>query len=123
MTIRDILVHMDSGESCTARLEAAIQIAKDHEAHLTGLYVIPNAYYGSHHTNPEELAASAKGAFEEAAQSAGIDFGWICVDSERSGLDLPNALNLHAHYRDLLIVSQTDYEVTDRTIPHDLPEI
>ena len=40
MGLKDILVHVDSKESCTIRLEAAASLAARHGAHLTGLYVI-----------------------------------------------------------------------------------
>lgn len=122
MNLKDILVHIDSRPTCKSRVQVAIQMAHSQGARLTGIYIIPHPYYGSHHSDPQALAQTARDAFEEAVHNAGIESGWICVNSERTGLDLPNALNLHAHYRDLLVVSQTDYEITDRTIPPDLPE-
>ncbi len=122
MNLKDILIHIDHRPTCTSRLEAAILLARQQQARLTGLYVIPHPYYAPHHRPPQELADEAKARFVQALKPSGLEMGWICVDSLKSGLDLPNALNLHAHYHDLLVVSQTDYEVPDRTIPPSLPE-
>lgn len=122
MNLKDILVHIDNRPTCESRLKVAIRLAQQHESRLTGIYVIPHPYYASHHLDPQEQADKAKRQFEEAVAASGIEPEWICVDSVKSGLDLPQALNLYAHYRDLVVVSQTDYEITDRTIPPDLPE-
>ena len=41
MAIKDLLVHVDDSKACASRLHAAVQMARTHQAHLTGLYVIP----------------------------------------------------------------------------------
>ena len=86
-------------------------------ARLTGLYVIPHPYFAPHHRDPQELADEARRAVSAGDRAVRAGDRWICVDSLKTGLDLPNALNLHAHYHDLLVVSQTDYDAPDRTIP------
>ncbi len=122
MNLKDILVHIDNRPTCASRLAVAIQLAKQQDARLSGLYVISHPYYAPHHHPPQELAAEAKGHFERAVEQAGLEMEWICVDTVMSGLDLPNALNLYGHYHDLLVVSQTDFDAPDRTIPPTLPE-
>jgi nucleotide-binding universal stress UspA family protein len=122
MNLKDILVHIDNRTTCRSRLQVAIQLAKQQESCLTGIYVIPHPYYASHHIDPHQQVEAAKETFEQAVDKAGLESEWICVDSVESGLDLPHALNLHAHYRDLLVVSQTDYDLPDRTSPPNLPE-
>lgn len=122
MNLKDILVHIDHRPTCRSRLEVAILLAKQQNARLTGLYVIPHPYYAAHHRSPEALADDARQRFDEAVSASGLESEWLCVNSLKSGLDLPHALNLHAHYRDLLVVSQTDYDTPDRTIPPSLPE-
>ena len=122
MNLKDILVHIDNRPTCASRLQVAIQLAKLQGARLTGLYVIPHPAYAPHHRAPQELADEARARFELAVTPAGLEMEWICVDNLKSGLDLPNALNLHAHYHDLLVVSQTDHDAPDRTIPPSLPE-
>jgi len=122
MNFKDILVHIDNRPTCVSRLQVAIQLATQQNARLSGLYVIPHPYYAPHHRPPQELAEEARARFEQAVNLAGLEMKWICVDTVDSGLDLPNALNLYGHYHDLLVVSQTDLDVPDRTIPPNLPE-
>ena len=40
MAYKDLLVHVDDTRSCAARLQAAVDLAAAHEAHLTGVYII-----------------------------------------------------------------------------------
>lgn len=122
MNFKDIMVHIDNRPTCASRLQVAIQLAVQQQARLTGLYVIPHPYYASHHVDPQQLADEARQRFETAVAGAKLESEWVCVDSLKSGLDLPQALNLQAHYRDLLIISQTDLSTPDRTIPPELPE-
>ena len=122
MNLKDILVHIDNRPTCSSRLNVAMQLAKQQNARLTGLYVIPHPYFAPHHRDPQELADEAQQRFLQATAPSGLETAWICVDNLKTGLDLPNALNLHAHYHDLLVVSQTDYDAPDRTIPPSLPE-
>lgn len=122
MNFKDILVHIDNRPTCAARLNLSIQLAKQQQARLTGLYVIPHPYFASHHVDPMQLAKEAQQRFETAASGAQLTYEWVCVDSLKSGLDMSQAINLQAHYRDLLVIGQTDLEAPDRTIPPDLPE-
>ena len=40
MALKDILVHLDATEQSQARLRLAAGLARRHEAHLTGLFVV-----------------------------------------------------------------------------------
>lgn len=122
MNLKDILVHIDNRSTCPSRLEVAIRLAAQQQSQLTGIYIIPHPHFVAHQQNSQELAAAAEQWFKQATADAGISSEWICVDSLKSTLNVPNALNLHAHYRDLLVISQTDTEAPDRTIPDNLPE-
>jgi len=122
MNFKDILVHIDNRLTCDSRLNVAIQLALQHQARLTGLYVIPPPYYASHHVDPQQLAEEARKRFETKIAEARLTSEWICADCRKSGLDLPQTISLQAHYRDLLVISQTDLETPDRTIPPELPE-
>lgn len=122
MNLKDILVHVDNRPTCVSRLKVALQLATQQGARLTGIYVVPHPAYAPRHRPALELAEEARTHFAQAVAPSGLEMEWICVDSQKTGLDLPNALNLHAHYRDLVVVSQTDIEHSDRTIPPDLPE-
>ena len=106
MTFKDILVHIDNRPTCAARLAVAIRLARQHRARLAGLYVVPHPYFASHHVDPQRLAGEARQRFERATAEAQLESEWICSDSLQSGLELSHIINLHAHYRDLLIISQ-----------------
>jgi len=122
MNYQDILVHIDNRPTCASRLSVAIQLAKRHKARLAGIYVVPHPYFASHHVDARQMAEAARERFEQSVAEAQLESEWICVDSMQSGLELSYCINLHAHYRDLLIISQTDLGTPDRTIPPDLPE-
>lgn len=121
MNAKDILVHIDSRATCAARLATAILLAKHQQAKLTGLYAIP-PYQDKQYDLPYKLAEQAEQKFARAVADAGLESEWICVNTAASDLDLMQSINLYAHYRDLLIVSQSDPETEDLSIPRELPE-
>lgn len=123
MNLKDILIHIDHRPTCASRLEVALQLAKQQQSQLTGIYVIPHPHFTAHHPKHRNLVQEAEHHFRQQAQIAGVPCDWICVDSLKSGLNVVNAINLYAHYRDLLVLSQTDEEKPDRAIPDNLPEM
>jgi nucleotide-binding universal stress UspA family protein len=115
MAVKDILVHIDSRETCAGRLDVAVRFAKYFNAHLKGLYVQTRS-------DQATLVTEAEITFKKATSDAGVESEWVCVDSAETKLDVVNAINLYSHYRDIVIVSQTDPDCRDRSIPADLPE-
>lgn len=116
MAIKDILVHVDSSRSARARVRAAAELARTHRAHLTGLYVIevpvlpsyaeaqiPTEILEAQHKAFVAAAVAAEGVFGEETSAVGISAEWRCVEDRRA-----DALCLHAHYTDLLVVGQAD---------------
>lgn len=116
MAFKDILVHVDSSRAMTGRVRAAAELARAHEAHLTGLYVIeipvlptyaeaqiPAKILEAQRAAFDAAAAKAKGEFETIAEGAGVSAEWRSVEDRRV-----DALALHAHYVDMLIVGQAD---------------
>ncbi len=122
MNFKDILIHIDNRPTCTARLEIAVGLAKQHGARLTGLYVVPRPHYLGDMRDLHRQEDKAKELYDQATQAAGLEAEWITVDCYQSGLNVPQAVNLYSHYRDLLIISQTDPSAPDPTIPDNLPE-
>lgn len=122
MNFKDILVHIDNRTTCPGRLDVAISLARQQGARLTGVYVVTHPYFGRRDKEGEDLEQQAKSSFEQALATSGVEGEWISVDSVQTGLDVVQAVNLYAHYRDLVVVSQTDRDSTDRSIPADLPE-
>jgi len=117
MAYKDILVHLDNSPHCATRIDIAIDLAKRHGAHLTGLYVISHPYYKP---RLEAVAASAEetqAAFERATSLAGVSASCICADWGTAGITRAEVVNFYAYLKDLVIVSQSDAEY-----PSDLPE-
>ncbi len=121
MNLKDLLVHIDLESTCSARLATAIQLASQQRAKLTGLYTIPH-HRASDFEQPYKLAEQARLQFLQTVEQAGLEAEWICADTSRSHLDLVQSINLYAHYRDMLIVSQADFEAKAPSSPADLPE-
>lgn len=122
MNLKDILVHVDNRSSCASRLEVAGKLAAQQRASLTGLYVLVHPYDVPDGQTRRQLADEAEAAFRKTGDDYGIDIQWLEADIQQTGLELTQAVNLHAHYHDLLVVSQNDDSIRDRTIPTTLPE-
>jgi nucleotide-binding universal stress UspA family protein len=121
MNLKDLLVHIDLSPTCSTRMTTAIQLAQRQQAKLTGLYAIP-PHRVSDFEQPYKLAEQAKLQFQKTVEQAGLESEWICVDTSRNNLDLVQAINLYANYRDMLIVSQEDPDAEKQSTPGDLPE-
>lgn len=114
MAIKHILIHIDSSASCEHRLEAAIQLANQHEAHLSGIYVIPDfpepTYYEAQ-ISVDIIAEIDKEALETAkfiqrkyvniASKSGFS---LTVDIEKG--NLISVLDDYARFTDLLVLGQ-----------------
>ncbi|HKL26680.1 MAG TPA: universal stress protein [Desulfuromonadales bacterium] len=122
MNLKDILVHLDNRHTCASRLEVAVRLAAQQQSSLTGLYVLVHPHDVPERKTRRQLATEARDAFEKAATDQGIKSQWLELDLQEIGLDLPQAVILHAHYHDLLVLSQSDYDSRERTIPANLPE-
>lgn len=123
---KDILVHMDDGAACAARLEAAIGVAMDHDAHLIGAYVIPPieipAYIEIHVPEDvirqqarahEEAAVRAEKRFKETTEKAGISLEWRLIHGSKV-----ESLGLHARYADVAVVGQRSPDENGGDMPN-----
>jgi nucleotide-binding universal stress UspA family protein len=120
MNLKNLLVHIDLQPTCTGRLSTAIKLATQQKARLTGIYSIP-PHRTTDYEQPYKLAEQAEQKFLKETAAAGLEVEWICVDVSKGELDMIQAVNLYAHYHDLLIVSQSDPDVKGST-PQTLPE-
>lgn len=121
MNLKDLLIHIDLQETCLTRLATAVKLAKQQQSKLTGLYTVP-PHRATDFEQPYKLADQAKQRFLLAVEEAGLESEWLCVDVSTSNLDLIASVNLHAHYHDLLILSQADPDAKSRSTPRELPE-
>ena len=117
MSFKDILVHVDSSKPCAARLDLAVALAAQQQAHLAGIFVVEHPPYQP--TRKKQAAAESlavRRRFEALAAQAGVETEWLLVERTRTGLGLIEAINIHAHYRDLVILGQNDPESGNPTL-------
>jgi len=117
MSYKTILVQIDTGKRCAVRVDVAIRLAQQHDAHLVALQVLASfeppgyvmAEMGPAILDAQKHAAAAEMAqaereFNNQASAAGLrDVEW------RTAIDDPvDAMTLHARYADLVVIGQGD---------------
>lgn len=119
MPFKDLLVQVDGSKSAPARYQAAIRLAQNHGAHLTGLCLgveppIPATIMGM---VPPDIIESQHQAVKEQAESAAADFRLAVEKAGLSGecrivqildFDAVETFVEHARHVDLAILGQTD---------------
>ena len=130
MSYKTILVHIDLGKRCSARVDVAIRLAQQHDAHLVALHAIapfeppgyvmaemgPTIIEAQRAVAANELART-ESEFNKQVSAAGLrNVEW------RSAVeDLVDAMTLHARYADLVVIGQTDASENSH-VPADFPE-
>lgn len=117
MSYKTILVQIDGGKRCSVRVDVAIRLAQQHDAHLVALHVLPPfeppgyvaAEMGPAILDAQKHAAAAEmeraeREFNNQASAAGLrNVEW------RTAIDEPvDAMTLHARYADLVVIGQSD---------------
>jgi nucleotide-binding universal stress UspA family protein len=116
MAIKDIYVHVDAASGNAQRTDAAIELSIQHDALLTGVYVISRPVipaYAEVQISEEVLVAQAN-AFKESAEIAknkflqsagdkGITAEWKCFEGITDIV-----LNRESRAADLIVVGQHD---------------
>lgn len=116
--IRDILVHVDGTEFGERRLDLTLALARQSNARLTGLHVIPPAevapvYKPSQVAGAKAIveqeekldAEAAKALFNQIATKATLDTAWLA----RSG-HMAKVITEEARTCDLLVLGQYEWE-------------
>ena len=94
MVYRTIIVHLDTGATCSSRTEIAIRLAREHGSHLIGLAptgsfelpidiastLLEPSLRGASKGHLRELATLAGTAFESLASAAGLSSFEAVVD-------------------------------------------
>jgi nucleotide-binding universal stress UspA family protein len=132
MSYKTILVHLNHAARTPALMGAGIQLAREHDAHIIGLYVFP-AYrltppvplpFGADvaakiRTTMKEDMERVRAAFEQAKAGQSLSIEWRSITSERRD---PESIVLeHARAADLVIANQADPDWTFTDIL-DFPE-
>lgn len=134
MSLRTILVHLDSARQAQARVAAAAELALQHEAHLIGL-----APTGWVMVPAESAAVLGLAGYEEAGMRLLRERAQGCVDGFRQQMQrlgvashesrlavgyAADVMALAAKYADLTVVSQQDPAETraeqSAQMPHDV---
>ena len=122
MEFKDILVHMDNSQQCEARLELATALAREHTAHLSGLYVIPHSHYAPQGRALELKVLQAREQFQSLTSKVDIPVEFLCADWGITGVSTVEILNYYAHRKDLIIVGQLDQNRVQESTHAELPE-
>ena len=99
---KDIMVHLDQKLSCKNRLEAAINLAKRHDASLTGLYV----YSSPRMNQPLQQLEKIREMFLKKVAEAGVASDWLEVDLGFSRVGVAEMIGYYTSFTDLLVVGQ-----------------
>jgi nucleotide-binding universal stress UspA family protein len=130
MSYKTILVHVDPGKRSSARVEAAIRLARQFDAHLVALHVLmpfePPGYVavemGPAIIEAQRAVAANDMARTEAEFTKQVSAAGLRNVEWRTAIDDPvDAMTLHARYADLIVIGQRDAS-DDSHIPADFPE-
>lgn len=100
--LKDIMVYLDQAPSCSSRLDAAIGLAKQHGARLTGLHV----YSAPRLKLPDQQRTAIHALFEQRTAVTGLVTDWLDVDLGYSQTGVAEMIGYYASFTDLLVVSQ-----------------
>lgn len=114
MSIKDILVYLDTGSACAERVDVALRLAKTFEARLIGLFVRSLPYvphfvaaqigpdiYETQKRVAEREEMLVRKAFLERCAEANQQGEWRCDEG-----DMTETVCLHAKYVDLVVIGQ-----------------
>lgn len=125
-----IAIYLSNDNACTRRIDAGLQLAKEHNAEVIGVYPTDGAsghYYDESivpqdvrkllRNRRDEFRESVRKQFMEKAQAAGVKADWRAPRGEAD-----EALALHARYCDLLVMSKAERVDSVTSIIPNLPE-
>ena len=108
MSLKDILVHIDSSPAATARLALAAALAQRHGAHLIGLQVTDPSDDGSVRGSAAGTAEAAEALFSRLTAAAGLSAEFRSLTAAPgTTAGIVKALIRQAHASDLVVVSQS----------------
>jgi len=133
MTARTIVVHLDSGARCAARVDLAIGLARRFDSRLVGVAPtgLPDAIVTMSSAVPDaiELVALSAAALRESAEAGARVFEQRCKAAGIASFDVRVAIGdavdpavACARCSDLVVVGQTDPATNVDGVPADLPQ-
>jgi nucleotide-binding universal stress UspA family protein len=130
MTYKTILVHIDAGKRSSVRVETAIRLARQYDAHLVALHALapfePPGYVaaemGPAIIEAQRAVAAADMARSEAEFTKQVSAAGLRNVEWRAAIDDPvDAMTLHARYADLVVIGQREAS-DDSHVAADFPE-
>ena len=132
MAYKDLLVHLDDSKGCAKRVAAAVRLAGQHGAHLTGVYPIveipllnyireqiPRDVRAGMDAEANALAEAALKSFREAAERSGV--AYETRTDHALDTTLARVVSMHARYADLVVLGQVNPDEPPY-VGHHLPE-
>jgi len=118
MTIKNILIHIDNSSACEHRIDVAFQLAVQHKAQLSGIYVIPDfptATYYEAQISADIIAEIDREALETAklAQRKYVDIASKAGVSLTVAIERGNPISIldeYARFTDLFVLGQNHPE-------------
>jgi nucleotide-binding universal stress UspA family protein len=130
MSYKTIVVHLDTSRHAHPRLEVALRLAKQFDAHLTGLFAVfspdPRSfyvmsgmanYYAEHEALREERRGALERLFHAELKRAEVSGEWIAVDDSAH-----LAVSHRGRCADLIIAGQHDPRDAESYIGDHFPE-
>jgi nucleotide-binding universal stress UspA family protein len=121
MPYKDLLVHLDDSKGCSKRIDAAVRLAAQHGAYLTGVYPIveipllnyireqiPPDIRASMDAEAKALAEAALKNFREAAERGGVSYE--ARTDHALDTTLTHVVSMHARYADLVVLGQVNLD-------------
>ena len=105
MSYKEIIVYLDPFTDTDSRLELAVALAKSHGARLAGVDACSDAAYEGEW---RDRALGLEDMFEATIRRAGLRGSYRSADQWTKG-----AGHSYAHYADLIIAPQPEFEVQD----------
>ena len=99
MSLKDLLVIADNDPTYAARLDIALAVAAEHDAHLTGLYVMPPPLAPI--SELEDAARRVAAVFAERAGRTTVSTDWRVAEG-----DIVRVASEQARYADLTVLPQ-----------------
>jgi nucleotide-binding universal stress UspA family protein len=115
MALKDILLVIDTNMPCKTRLDMAINIAKAHQAHITGLHIETHSFFEAQDGTVALTLAERQELFEEKISQAGLSGEWISVDLVTTWAGTVDITTQYAHFADLVIIGQS--RASDQSFP------
>lgn len=117
MSYKSLLVHLDDGPRCAQRLALALELARRHDAHLSGVYTVSRPELSSLSTTEglESVWDAVERGLRQRCEASQRSFE---ADAARAGLrsslwrsaegTAEDVLAQYARYADLLVLGQPD---------------